>query len=218
MPVVKSLGLTAQPGWTSMPWIQAFSSADGGVNIVVNGVDPIHGVDSIGTTAGALTAAAAIERFAPRWVVSAGTAGGFAVRGGRIGEVILSSGPIIHHDRRVALDGYAQFARGEYPTADLRTEAANLGFTSGPCSSGDSLDAPPQDLETMHAHGTQAKDMEAAAVAGVAARAGCQFTALKVITDIVDGPEPTVEEFLANLTHAGQVLADALPRLLDALH
>lgn len=217
MPVVNSLSLTAQPGWPAMPWIQAFSSADGRINIVINGVDPLHGVDSIGTTAGALTAAAAIERFAPRWVVSAGTAGGFAARGGHVGQVILSDGPIIHHDRRVALDGYAQFARGDYPTADLSAEAADLGFTLGPCSSGDSLDAPPQDLEVMHAHGTQAKDMEAAAVAGVAVRAGCRFTALKVITDIVDGPEPTVEEFLSNLAHAGQVLGDALPRLLDAL-
>lgn len=217
MPVVDRLGLEALPPWESMPWVEAYGSSDGRVRIVVNGVDPLHGVDSIGTTAGALTAAVAIERFEPTWVVSAGTAGGFASRGGRVGQVIVASGPIIHHDRRVDLEGYDSFARGEYPTANLAAEAELLGFNTGPCSSGDSLDAPPQDIAAMQAHGTVAKDMEAAAVAGVAARAGCQFTALKVITDIVDGPEPTVEEFLSNLAHAGQVLGTALPQLLDVL-
>ena len=217
MPVVQSLGLERLPAWPSMPWIEALGSHGGSTTIVVNGVDPLHGVDSVGTTASALTTALAIDRFDPRWVVSAGTAGGFASRGGHVGQVILSAGPIIHHDRRIDLDGYASFARGDYETADLLSEAAQLGFTSGPCSSGDSLDAPPLDLDVMNCHGTMAKDMEAAAVAGVAARAGCQFTALKVITDIVDGPDPTVEEFLSNLAHAGEALSEALPRLLKLL-
>lgn len=218
MPVVQSLGLERMPAWPSMPWIEAFGAQESSTTIVVNGVDPLHGVDSVGTTAGALTTAIAIELLDPHWVVSAGTAGGFSSRGGHVGQVILSSGPIIHHDRRIDLAGFGAFARGQYPTANLLAEASRLGFTSGPCSSGDSLDAPPLDVDVMNSHGTLAKDMEAAAVAGVAARAGCHFTALKVITDIVDGPKPTVEEFLSNLAHAGEVLSEALPKLLTVLN
>jgi nucleoside phosphorylase len=213
-PIVESMQLAPR---ADAPSPNAWFEGEG-VAIVVNGVDLVHGVDSIGTTAAALATATAIERFSPSIVVSAGTAGGFTSRGGHIGQVILADGPIIHHDRRVPLQGFAEYALGRHPTKDVRSIAGRLGFSSGPCSTGDSLDAPALDMEAMDAHGTLAKDMEAAAVAGVAARAGTPFTALKVITDLVDSPEPTVEQFTANLTQASATLADALPRFLAALY
>ena len=186
--------------------------------LVVNGPDPIHDVDSIGTVAAALTTHAAVEHADPDWVVSAGTAGGFLERGGFIGQAVLARGPVIHHDRRIPLEGFDRYGRGEFPTADLHELADRLGFESGPVSTGDSLDAPEADLRSMSRHGTLAKDMEAAAVARVAALAGRPFTALKVITDLVDTPEPTAEQFLANLATASSTLADALPRLVAELH
>lgn len=212
-PIVESMRLeTREDAPSPNTWFEGE-----GVALVLNGVDRVHGVDSIGTTAAALATTAAISRFSPRIIVSAGTAGGFDARGGHIGQVIVADGPIIHHDRRVPLRGFADYAQGQHPTMDVRSIAERLGFTAGPCSTGDSLDAPPLDIDAMNAHGTLAKDMEAAAVAGVAFRAATPFTALKVITDLVDSPEPTVDQFTANLARAGATLSEALPEFLAAL-
>lgn len=215
-PVIESLKLepTASPIDAPLPsrW---YAGAD--LILVVNGPDPTHGVDSIGTTAAALTTFAAVRHLDPAWVVSAGTAGGFLSRGGFIGQVVVARGPVIHHDRRIPLGRFEPYGLGGYPSADLDEVARSLGFTSGPVSTGDSLDAPDPDLEAMTAHGTLAKDMEAAAVARVAALFGRPFTACKVITDLVDGPAPTAAEFVANLDTASTTLAVALPRLLDRL-
>ncbi len=216
-PIIEQLGLSAVESPASWPSIEWFVSDDADLVIARNGVDPTHGVDAIGTGPAIITTLLSIDRWTPAWVVSAGTAGGFRARGGHIGQVILADGPVIHHDRRIALPAFEALGRGGHPTADLRSLATELGFTSGPCSTGDSLDAPPLDVEAMAAHGTLAKDMEAAAVAGVAARKGIAFTACKVITDIVDGDFATADEFRANLAAASAALADAVPRLVAAL-
>ena len=216
-PVIDALELepAASPAGARLParWFAGRELA-----LVVNGPDPTHGVDSIGTTAAALTTYAAVEHLDPTWIVSAGTAGGFASRGGFVGQVVVARGPVIHHDRRIPLGRFQPYGLGRYPTADLDEIARALGFVTGPVSTGDSLDAPAPDLEAMAAHGTLAKDMEAAAVARVAAMFGRPFTACKVITDLVDGPEPTAAEFAANLDTAATALAQALPRLLEQLH
>lgn len=217
LPIVDALALEAVAHERRWPAVEWYASGDESVVVAVNGLDPIHRVDSIGTGAATASAVVSIDRWRPDWVVSAGTAGGFARRGGSVGQVIVADGPIIHHDRRIPLDAFRSYGRGEHPTAPVEPIARALGFTPGPCSTGDSLDAPDHDLEAMDGHGTLAKDMEAAAVAGVASRMGVPFTALKVITDIVDGPVPTAQEFRSNLAMASEVLAGALPRFLEAL-
>ncbi len=216
-PLVSTLDLESIPPRAEWPHTEWHTSPDRSIVIAVNGADPVHRVDSIGTVPAALTTLLSIDEWDPTWVISAGTAGGFVSRGGHIGQVIVADGMIVHHDRRIPLGAFEAFGRGEHPTADLSALATALGFTPGPCSSGDSLDAPPLDMAIMTAHGTLAKDMEAAAVAGVANRMGRRFTALKVITDLVDGPVATTEEFSANLHTASQALADALPRFVEGL-
>ena len=217
LPIVDALELveveSATSGLLPSRWF-----ADERTTVVINGRHRLHGVDSIGTTAAAIATLAAVTRLEPSWIVSAGTAGGFAQRGGHIGQVVVAQGPVIHHDRRIPLAGFDEYGRGNYPTEDLDEVADRLGFTTGPCSTGDSLDAPESDLAVMATHGTLAKDMEAAAVAHVAWLADTPFTALKVITDLVDGPEPTAAEFLSNLESASATLATALPRLVEELH
>lgn len=213
-PIVRSMSLSVvDDAPPPMVWFEG-----SGLVIAVNGIDPVHRVDSIGTTPAALSTAAALARFKPDIVISAGTAGGFVSRGGYIGQVIVANGPVIHHDRRVPLGGFEAYAQGHYPTMDLQKVTERLGFTAGPCSTGDSLDAPPLDLAAMDTHGTIAKDMEAAAVAGVAARSSIPFTAFKVITDLVDSPEPTAKQFMANLEVASATLAVALPVFLTELN
>ena len=65
--------------------------------------------------------------------------------------------------------------------------------------------------------GAHAKEMEAAAVAWVAGLFGAGFTALKSVTDIVDGPHPPEEEFFENLKQATENLAGELVGFVNEL-
>ena len=54
------------------------------------------------------------------------------------------------------------------------------------------------------------KEMEAAAIAEVAAHFDIPFLAVKSVTDIVDGGVATAEEFLANLASASKGILAAI--------
>ena len=66
----------------------------------------------------------------------------------------------------------------------------------------------------MRDHGASVKEMEAAAVAWVCWLTGTPVFAVKAITDLVDHPAGTVEQFLANLGQATDRLASGLEELL----
>lgn len=187
-----------------------------GVALATNGIDARHGVDAIATQPAVVTTLHAIEAVAPTLVVSAGTAGGFARRGGAIGTVYLAE-RCVFHDRRIAIDGFDRYGIGDYPVHDLGAVADVLGFVRGTVSTGNALDAPDHDLASMDATAAVAKDMEAAAVAWTCEHTATPFTALKVITDLVDHHTETAEQFLANLRTATATLADAARRLADHL-
>lgn len=186
------------------------------VALAVNGADPRFGVDSIASQPAVTTTLHAVEAVQPGMVISAGTAGGFASRGGGIGSVYLAD-RCVFHDRRVSIPGFDRYGDGDYPVADLRRAAEALGLQQGTVSTGNALDAPTVDLEKMDAAGAVAKDMEAAAVAWTCERLTVPFTALKVITDLVDHPEEAAEQFGRNLRTATVALADVLPRLIAAV-
>ena len=84
-------------------------------------------------------------------------------------------------------------------------------------STGDSLDAQPADLSFMDSVNAVAKDMEAAAVSLICAMHDVPFTALKVITDLVDGEIATEEEFVANLQYASSRLSEGILSLVHEL-
>ena len=92
-----------------------------------------------------------------------------------------------------------------------------MGFRTGSVSTGDALDAQLSDLERMDEVQAVAKDMEAAAVAWVCEELEVPFTALKVVTDLVDGEEPTASEFKANLEYGSERLSEAMFSLVDEL-
>lgn len=187
-----------------------------GVALATNGVDGRHGVDAIATQPAVVTTLHAIEAVAPTLVVSAGTAGGFEARGGAIGTVYVAE-RCVFHDRRIAIDGFDRYGVGDYPVHDLGPTADALGFVRGTVSTGNALDAPDHDLASMELTAAVAKDMEAAAVGWTCEHTGTPFTALKVITDLVDHHTETAEQFLANLRTATETLADAALRLADHL-
>ncbi len=186
------------------------------VAVAVNGADPRFGVDSIASQPAVTTALHAIEAVQPSIVISAGTAGGFATRGGDITSTYLAD-RCVFHDRRVSIPGFDRYGDGDYPVADLAHIAEQLGFETGTVTSGNALDAPVEDMVKMHGTDAVAKDMEAAAVGWMCERLGVPFTALKVITDLVDTEEEAAEQFSRNLRRATERLAAAVPAFIAAL-
>src|SRR5262249_54866759 len=107
-PVAAALGLgppePIHPALPARRFRGTFAGAD--IDLVGNGVDPRFGVDAIGTVPAALTTWTASLAFSPTMILNAGTAGGFARHGGEIGDIYLSHGPLVFHDRRIPLGAF----------------------------------------------------------------------------------------------------------------
>ncbi len=187
------------------------------LGLVINGIDERSGLDAIATQPAVISTLLATEVFRPTLVVSAGTAGGFAERGGAVGDVFISADVVSYHDRRIGIPGWDAYGIGSYPVAEVDVNPSDVGARWGRVTTGNSLDAPPVDLATMAELGTDAKEMEAAAVAGVAAQLGVPFLAVKGITDLVDAPEGTAAQFERNLAHTADRVADVVAKLLPTL-
>jgi nucleoside phosphorylase len=189
------------------------------VILAVNGRDPFTGVDCIGTTAAALTTQVAIglpDR-RPDLVLTVGTAGGWIRSGAAVGDTFLAWPHFSCHDRRIDLPGFQAYGDGDLPAADLRHHAEPLGCRLGIVTTGDSLDESDQDRERITANRGEVKEMEAAAVAWVAHLHGIPVGAVKTITDLVDHPVATPEQFTANLATAADALHRTTLALLDRL-
>ena len=227
-PLRSALGASsiATPEWAAALPVR-LSATEGprhpDVIVAVNGSDPTYGVDCIGSTAAALTTqvalAAAVERWgtAPDVVLSIGTAGGWHRAGASIGDVYLAWDRFVCHDRRIDLPGFDAFGRGEHPAADLRSHAEPLGCRLGIVTTGDSLDESPDDAARIIASGAEVKEMEAAAVAWVCRLHDVPCGAVKAITDLVDSPVATAEQFTENLAAAADALQITTLALLDRL-
>ena len=186
------------------------------VCLAVNGEDRRYGVDSIASQPAAITSLLAIERVRPSLVISAGTAGGFVKRGGHIGQVCLADN-CYFHDRRIQLEEFEAYGSGNYPVVDLGDIGKSLGFHLGAVSTGNALDAPEADLANMDSYQAVAKDMEAASVAWICEQFGIPFTALKVITDLVDSDESTAEQFVSNFEIVTQRLGGATKEFIELI-
>ena len=119
------------------------------------------------------------------------------------------------HDRRIPIPGFDTYGIGKLETLDPTRMAEKLGYKTGVCTTGNSLDYVEKDDEIMKENDASVKDMEAGAIAWVAAMNKIPYLGVKVVTDIVDGPHATQDEFLANLASAAKSLQDALPKVLD---
>ena len=224
-PVIDRLGLVAAINpWPAATGVRAYlrpadrsSDRDAKVIVVHLGMCDRFGVDNIGTQPATLATYLTLTAFAPDLVISAGTCGGFRQRGAAIGDVYLADQAIVFHDRRIDLPGFDRYGLGSYAPADLRDVATELGLKLGVVSSGNSLDLPPSDLAVMDRVQAKVKDMEAAAVAWVCERFDTPVSALKAVTDLVDGDRTTSEEFLDNLHHASDQLCRALLQVLKHL-
>ncbi|KAK9839240.1 hypothetical protein WJX81_003627 [Elliptochloris bilobata] len=218
LPLVESLGLRRdEPSRIAPPApCVTFSGSRHGIDIhlVCNGKCAVHGVDNVGTVPAALTTYLALQALRPDLVVSVGTAGGFAARGAKIGDVFVATG-FANHDRRIPLPGfdkYGVWACGAHPVPNLQKA---LKLKEGVVSSGNSLDYCQQDWDQMVASSAAIKEMEAAGIAWAAALHGTPLLALKAVTDIVDGDRPAQDEFLENLAAAARALQETVPPALE---
>jgi 5'-methylthioadenosine nucleosidase len=212
-PFIAALGLKKRSASGPAPVIVHEGTYKGAAVVVYNpGMS--DGKSLVGTDFATLATFLAAERDAPDLFVNAGTCGGFAKRGGAVGDVYCVSS-FQHHDRRVPIPGYDAMCVGKRAAAAAPRLVAALGAKTGPCTTGNSLDCSPTDAEIIEASGAVCKDMEAAAIAWAAELTGTPLLGIKVVTDIVDGEHPTQDEFLANLAKASDSLQGVLPKVLD---
>lgn len=184
--------------------------------IVVNG--SVHGSSLIGCEAATLATIKAIDRIHPDLIVNSGTCGAFKKNGAEIAKVYVSNA-VMFHDRRVPGDDeWGTQALGNYPIYERAQEIAEaLQLPMGKVTTGSSLDMQPCDLEIIEENGGQLKDMEGAAVAFVCQLMNVPCLLVKSVTDLVDGGEKTIDEFLRNLSHASEELSKVNLRIVDYL-
>jgi 5'-methylthioadenosine nucleosidase len=221
-PFVEHLGLTLVEAFfpPHTPFL-AFSGEHHNtkVTVITCGKDQVYetGVDNTGTVPSSLATFLALAKLEGQidLVLNAGTCGGFQRKGAAIGDVFLTTG-VANHDRRIPIPGFDTYGIGKLmSTVSPITMATTLGYKTGICTTGNSLDWVERDDEMMKENDASVKDMEAAALAWVSKMNQVPYLGVKVVTDIVDGGVPTHEEFLQNLHSAAQSLQQALPRVLE---
>lgn len=183
----------------------------------LSGKHEVHQVDNIGTEPAALNAYVTLSRFQPDLCINAGTAGGFRCRGCEIGDVFLIDKPCKFHDHRIPIPGFDAYGIGSYPVFAPEEMIQALGLKKGGVSTGNALDHTDICLKIIEQNEGHVKEMEAAAIAWVAAMMKTPFLALKSVTDIVDGEHPTQEEFLRNLDAASRRIREKTIEVLKYL-
>lgn len=189
------------------------------VLLMMNGQDPIHHVQNIGTEAATLTTYLGIDFFSPDLVISIGTAGGVVENHSRLTDIYFSE-KIYFFDRRIPMKGYQAYGLGAYHSVSFPLIEKKLKLHHGIVCSGDSFDEEPIDQRMFLTLHCSAVDMEAAAVAWVSQLKKIPMIAIKGITNIVKGPHIHAQ-YEKNLPLVTAKLANALKLfilLLDKDH
>lgn len=196
-----------------------YANNDRSLILSLNGFDKKNGVDNIGTQAATLNAYNIINNYNPDIIINCGTAGGFKAKGAQIGDVYIASEKVCFHDRRIPLPGgYTPYAQGNYAVMPSTQLAERFHLKQGIISTSDALDFNDTDLVYMQTNNASVKEMEAAAIAWVCEMYATPFTAIKAITDIVDGEHATGDEFLRNFELASLALKEKVVQVIDFLN
>lgn len=180
------------------------------IKLVQFGTCSKSNVNRIGTQMACLAAWETIKTLNPKIIASVGTAGGFQRKGACIGDVYYSN-KIYFHGRHIPVEAYKSYEIGDFTAVNL-PNLRDVKF--GVVSSSDSVSASIDDLNKMHELGTDAKEMEAAAIAEIAAMTDTPMFALKSISDFIDSPVGTHTQFVANVKLATAALTKSLRTLI----
>jgi len=192
------------------------------ITVITNGKDGVYetGVDNVGTVPAALATFLALQKLSDADIlINAGTCGGFGRKGAEIGDVFLTTA-VANHDRRIPIPVFTPYGIGTLSSSSssfTNKIAEQHNFKTGICTTGNSLDATPEDKKIMLDNDASVKDMEAAAIAWSCKLHDIPFLGVKVVTDIVDGDIPTQDEFISNLMTASISLKDAVPKILNSI-
>ncbi|HSX35470.1 MAG TPA: hypothetical protein VLH84_00885 [Patescibacteria group bacterium] len=222
-PTIDGLQLIGPEELPSLPFriYRGKTERDDDIVLLTSGVDPAYGVDNTGIVSAAAMLTAALFLFGkPDVVVNAGTAGGFAAAGSKIGDVYLGE-DYVYHDHRIPIVGTDWPKKGIGGYRMEMPEKLKAMFPTATVTTGNSLDITVDEKALMLKLAQSCplvKEMEAAAIAEICTGAGLPFIALKSITDIIDGNEVTGVEFMRNLEIASLRLQEALHELLKYLY
>jgi nucleoside phosphorylase len=116
-----------------------------------------------------------------------------------------------HHDRRIPLPEFAEYAHGPEKLHASPHLAEALGAKMGTISTGNALDTLDWELAFFKENGVTVKDMETASIVWTANLSGVPVMALRSITDHYDHPAPE-SQFLTNFEQALRQLAESIAR------
>lgn len=187
----------------------------GSLCLVLFGKCKRNNVDRIGTQFASIAAWETIRLIKPTIIISAGTAGGFKSKGADIGDVFLSDKHIYFHGRHIPVPKYSTFAKGEFTVFSDIKLSNSTKVKKGIISSGDSIPLTALDSQLMEELGTDAKDMEAAAIAEVAQITGTNVIALKCISDFIDIDTSTHLQVRDNFKLALSNLTNCLEEIIE---
>lgn len=216
-PIIDQLHLHPLPhSFSDLP-MHGYTGQQGKIKLLlmVNGQDPVHKVQNIGTEAATLSTYLGIEYFHPDLIISIGTAGAVVDSGAALMDIYLSQ-KIYFFDRRIPMKGYHDYGRGGYPSMPLAIIDKKLGFKSGIVCSGDSFDEEQVDYNLFLKEHCSAIDMEAAGVAWVSMLTKTPMIAIKGITNFVRGKHVHAQ-FEKNLPVVTSRLANKLKELIGML-
>ena len=139
----------------------------------------VYACGGIGRSAAARATSAILERCRPRRVISAGFAGALDTRL-KVGQVLKPE---------VVIDTQT---KQQYRTTPVESPAEHITLVTADATAGAG-----DKKQIASRFGAQLLDMEAGAVAEVAARAGVEFMAVKAVSDELDFAMPPVGRFVS---------------------
>lgn len=215
--IIARLGLTPAP----TPWPETLpprmwsGMVDGEqVLLVTNGHDPRTGADLIGTTPATLATSLIVEKLNPALILVAGAAGGCS-RSTKVGDILIID-RAYHHDRRIPLPEFEDYAIGPEHLLCSQRLAEAFRARVGRISTGNALDTLPPELDFFKTHDITVKDMETASITWTANLSDVPVVAVRAITDHYDHPAPE-SQFLTNFEHALRHLGESVSRGLPSL-
>jgi len=170
-------------------------------------------VSQVGTQAATRATMEICNKLEPQLIITAGTAGGYPLKGAQVGDVFVSTDQISYHNRDIPLPGYEAYGKGNYECLEIPSVTSELNLKSSIISTGDSLRPSDRDEIMIAENKAIIKDMEAAAVAETALLFGVSVLAVKSVTNQIG----LYNDFKPNFQIAIKNLAEKIPEILKRI-